>query len=404
MQKKTKKHIKKAVKKVGLKKLVLTLIIAVTLLVVAVAIAYNYNNSFKLMVDNYISTLFYNDTVPTDDPHNNQNNGNQDQNNGNQDIVYGELIVHFIDVGQGDAIFICFPDGKYMLIDGGNNGYWLDKQVSEEEYDARLKSYLSLKLEDNIFIDYLMLTHPDADHVGNLDDVLLEYEVGAIYMPKLIGNYRDADGDVVPAATREVELGTHSTRTYYEFYSLAMIETYTIDDVVYNTEIIYNIDILYIEGEDYSLTIYCPSESYYSGFNYKSGNPSIPGTHSEDKNNMSPIVIMEYAGVKVAFTGDADTWAENNFMSLAGDAIDVDVLKVAHHGSKGASNQNFLDFITPEYSVISVGENNSYGHPHQEALDRLSSTTIYRTDIHGDVTLTIKGDGSFNFTVEKDAA
>ncbi|NCA66585.1 MAG: MBL fold metallo-hydrolase [Clostridia bacterium] len=271
----------------------------------------------------------------------------------------GDLIVHFMDVGQGDGIFIEFPDGKRMIMDGGSLIF---------SPSAYILSYLSHLTINNGVIDYLMLTHADRDHCNGLDAVIKNYTINSFYVPKLTPSQVD-------------------TGSYSDFYAEMMKET--------NAQINYNIDILEIIGEGYKLTLYCRSEGFYSMI--------TPKTDSEIQNQISPIAILEYADRKVVFTGDADFSSEDFFMSLAPfDSIDCDVLKVGHHGSKSSTSEAFLEFISPEYAVISVGAIDII-HPQKQLLDRLKARNIttMRTDKNGAVVLRITQQGDISFVCKK---
>lgn len=257
------------------------------------------------------------------------------------------LEIFFIDVGQGDSIVIRLPDGKDMIIDAGSG-----TSASAAKIDAYL-DYLSLINID--YFDYMLVTHPDADHINMLDDVLNAYSVQNIYL-----NGITADTAAFTAL-----------KTYIDAEGAVVIE-FDSDGDVYN-----------ISGDGYQIGIYAPG---YQRF--------------EDANSMSPIVTVEYAGRKIVLTGDAHDETEQWFMENAVN-FDCDVLKVGHHGSKSSSSADFLSFIKPEYAVISVGKNNTYGHPMPEIMNRLFDlgTVTYRTDRHGNVVLYVDADGDFAFGV-----
>ncbi len=288
--------------------------------------------------------------------------------------------IHFIDVGQGDAIYIQFPDGKDMLVDAGDR---------DSEITNQLISYLDSlgSLKDGL--DYLMLTHTDSDHVGGMDNVLAEYEVRRVYMPN------------VGAKESDPERGYITTKTaYVPFYEAVQAEV--------GVEVIYNEGTLKIEGEKYNVDIYCPNAEYYDGIKDSSD--------SHNKNNMSPVVIVEYAGVKTLLSGDlnADTnsttyaWSERHFIERTNALkLDCDVLKAGHHGSYGSTGEELLNFTTPEHIVVCVGEGNSYGHPHDDFLQRVQSysatlyNNIYRTDIKGNIVMTVGNNGKYDFNFSK---
>ncbi len=301
-------------------------------------------------------------------------------NGGGAGTPAGETMkIHFVDVGQGDAIYVQFPDGKDMLIDAGDT----DSEISEG-----LITYLNSLGTLSNGLDYLLLTHTDADHVGGMDNVLGEYAVKCVYMPN------------VGAKEADAERGYITTKTYREFYEAVQNEA--------NVEVIYNEGVLHITGEGYVVDIYCPDATYYDNIKQSSS--------SENKNNMSPVMVIEYAGVRTLLSGDlnAETgstqhaWSEQHFIDQMGVAkLDCDVIKAGHHGSRGSTGDNLLRFTTPEYIVVSVGAENSYGHPHDELLNRIENynsallSNMYRTDEKGHVVMTVGSNGEYAINTQK---
>ena len=247
----------------------------------------------------------------------------------------GILAVHYLDVGQGDSIFLELPNGQCMLID-----------ASEAVYSGRIiETIRSLSYER---IDYVVATHPHADHIGGIEKVLKAFEIGCIYLPDV----------------------SASTATY-----IGMAET------------ILELDIEAKIAEA-GVTVLSEGELHASFL--------APSTiDSSDQNRNSAVLYLTYGNTRFLFMGDADTSVEN---SLSGN-IACDVLKVGHHGSRTASGSDFLLRCSPTYAVISCGQDNSYGHPHEEAMKRLqaSGAGILRTDLSG--TITIRSDGK-DLTVE----
>ncbi|MFA5449855.1 MAG: MBL fold metallo-hydrolase [Clostridia bacterium] len=262
------------------------------------------------------------------------------------------LEIHFIDVGQGDAIVVRFPDGKDMIVDAGS--------TSGGGGVSHLLDYLQLINID--YFDYMLATHHDADHIGMLDDVLGAYQVHNIYY----------NGD------------SHTTQAFTNFDTAAKAEGAEIyrfdeDGGIYDTKIV---------GEDYKVVIYAPGYDRFDGFNAD-----------------SPIVSIEYAGRRVLLTGDAEQLTEQWFIDqIDGDIYDCDVLKVGHHGSASSSATYFLDFIQAEYAVISVGDVNSYAHPDPMVMNKLfdRGMVTYRTNRHGNIVLYIDEDGEFAFGTERE--
>lgn len=245
-----------------------------------------------------------------------------------------ELTISFFDVGQGDAVFIESDDGAQILIDGGPNG--------------RILSHLGAAMPygDN-FIDVVVVSHPHADHVAGLIEVLKKYEVGAA-----------------------IESG-----------------------VFYDTPEAEEFQRLVSEKEIKRILVEKPSKlSFFNGavIRFLYPDTSYAGKHVKDINETSLIAVLEYAGKKILFTGDAGRATESGLLQN-GVLEDIDVLKVGHQGSRYSSTNKFLNKISPEYAVISVGKN-SYGHPHPDALLRLASAgaKIFRTDLDGTVILEIR--------------
>ena len=307
----------------------------------------------------------------------------------------GQLVVHYIDVGQGDCIYISFPDGTDMLIDCGS-------EKGRKEYETSAISDLK-ELNPDGKIDRVMATHSDKDHVSYLDEVLSVFQVNYIYMP----NIRPKSGKSVKINGRDVMVDsldesklemftdedTIDTDSYAEFFIAALSEP--------NCNITLNIDKYEIRGQDYTFTFYCLSQKEWDirSLKDKNGDPN-----AIQINAVSPIGILEYAGRRLVFTGDSNNSNEKYYCETY-PYVDCDVLKVAHHGSDGSSSDSFLQHVTCEYAVISVGS--SYGHPKKETLDRLKANgiqKIHRTNICGNVTLTVSHTGEMAFSCEKQCA
>ena len=207
------------------------------------------------------------------------------------------LRVHFLDVGQGDCILIDCGETE-VLIDVGNNG-------AGDEVVSYLTPYIDGKL------DYLIATHPDADHVGGLDAVLEAFEVGEV-----IDSGRKSDTD-----------------TYKDYWAAVQAEGCTIS-----------------YGEDRII----PLSSLAALSILETGNDW------EDSNDCSVVAQLTCGNVQVLFTGDMSQQVETKLLPLFGD---IDVLKVSHHGSDTASCAEFLSVVKPEYAVISYGLDNAYHHP-----------------------------------------
>lgn len=273
------------------------------------------------------------------------------------------LEVHFIDIGQGDAIAIMFPDGKNMLIDAGSGTN--ASKATKEEY----LNYLQHNLNISTTIDYFIITHPDADHVNMASEVLDKYDVKNIY-------YNDYS-----YAT--------PTKTYQTFMTKAAEEPGANAYAIGANPATYT-----VTGDDYSVDIYA---SGYTRFQEEA-------VEQNNRNILSIMCVLTYGQRKVVFTGDAEVPTEKFFMeTVGGTSLDVDVLKVGHHGSYSCTSEEFLNFIKPEYAVISCDNGQAYHHPHPETMNRLFNygITTYRTNRHGDIVLYVDLDGDFGFLPEK---
>jgi len=242
--------------------------------------------------------------------------------------------VHYIDVGQGDcSLVVC--DGKTLLIDAGENGH-----------ETTVINYL--RSLGGGRIDYIIASHQHSDHIGGLPEVIDEFGMDKIIMPRLT----------------EAQTPTNSTYTAF---------------------------LKAIQASDAKVISSKVGASYTLG----SATFDILGPVSndaEDINNMSVVVKLTYGEKTFLFTGDAEKEEEREILATGAD-LDCDVLKVGHHGSGTSSGTNFLDAVTPEICVIQVGTGNDYGHPHDNIVERLMkySEEIYRTDICGSIVISSDG-------------
>lgn len=281
----------------------------------------------------------------------------------------GELRIHFVDVGQGDCIMIQLPDGKNMIIDGGDRGS--DSVAAVNAYIDRLKGDAQ-----KLTFDYLLLTHTDSDHVGGLDDVILreDVDVKKMFVPRLTTD------QITTQVYRDFLSAIEQEKNVVEGVT---VEYSTVDSDFENLEVGYRFDFVTPTDDCYDMGIF---------------------NSAEGKNSVSPIIVMEFGGKKVLFTGDAnEKYTEKWFADLIAadtqhslDYYDVDVLKVGHHGSETSTGAEFLEVVKPEYAVISYGEGNKYGHPREELLTRLRGympdSNIYRTAEDGTIVLSIRKD------------
>lgn len=306
----------------------------------------------------------------------------------------GRLEITFINVGQGDSVLIELPDGRTMLIDGGNKGSFTKDETSVK-FDVSDTIINVLSDKGITELDYVILTHTDADHCGSLYEVIESDSVfvHTVYMPYVRSKYENdpikKGTSEVPESFDGVEAGYISTGVYESFVQSVVAE---------GSEILYSETGTIIDGEGYRMTFVTPDPIQYS--KVKSGD-------GEAINNVSPIILLEYGSVKVLLTGDAAKDGEEVFMTnykkLELD-VDVDLLKSGHHGSRASSNQFFLDVIKPEYVVVSAGYGNKYSHPEKETLDRYAAMNaeVYCTIDYGTITFIADSKGfAFEFEIEK---
>lgn len=306
----------------------------------------------------------------------------------------GELLVHMLDVGQGDCIYIQLPDGKDMVIDCANYN-------DDGEYEKKTFDYLDKYIEDDT-VEYLMLTHCDSDHVYFMDELLERYQVEKLFMPNVLAapgttsKDKKALQDQIDAldTSRFTDKDTVGTITYAEFFIAALTEPDC--EIVLNVDPDANTNSIIIEETTYRLVFYCPTQEYYDDYGLNT---------AERKNAISPIGILEYNNRKIMLTGDSNEINEPLVMARTG-KIDCDVLKVGHHGSETSTSNAFLDEYTFEYAIISCKYNTSYYHPRQETLNRLKNRNIavYRTDNNGNIVLTVDKNGNLKFDMQTECS
>lgn len=279
-------------------------------------------------------------------------NGSAIQTN-EQNIDYDGLLIHYIDVGQGDAIAIEFPDNKKMLIDAGKG-----QNVSQ------LTTYLDSKVFENgeNEFDYVLMTHSDEDHVGGMPTIFEKYQINAVFRPQIYISAEDESNDIYAPSSAKLVTTAIYTKTITAVYNEPNCTQYfTVLSLMNTTQ-----KICGGAGEDYyEFEFYSPNLA-----NYKS------------VNDFSPIMKLTYKQKTFLFTGDATTTAESE--AIKNGVGKVDVLKVGHHGSNTSSGQDFIDTVKPSYAIIEVGADNSYGHPTEKVIERLQNcgAKILRTDIN----------------------
>jgi len=239
----------------------------------------------------------------------------------------GKLKIIFFDVGQGDAAFIITPEGKKILVDGGPDNSVIEKLGQELPfYDKK--------------IDAIILSHPHADHLGAFPEILRRYQIGKIYLTGIL----------------------HTAPDYLEFLNLIKEKNIPVEKIysIHSQNIENNLEIKYLYPDK-----------------------DLSGQKIENLNNSSIVFKLTYVSTTALFTGDF----ENDEIFASSTEVKADILKVGHHGSNNASSQRFLKAVSPIYAIISVGLDNSFGHPHFKTVYYLTQlgAIIFRTDQGGDV-------------------
>lgn len=245
-----------------------------------------------------------------------------------------ELTVAFLDIGQGDAIYIEGPNGNQVLVDGG----------ADTKVLTRLGEVMPL---GDRSIDVIVGTHPDKDHIGGLPDVLKRYDVSYVFEPGMANDTAAWDAFLQAIADEHAE----------HIIARRGME----------------IDL----GQGVMLSILFPDKQ-------------VTGTET---NAASIVARLAYRNVGVMLTGDAPQSVEDRLVMLDGGNLKSDILKAGHHGSKTSSAPQFLDAVRPTYGIISAGKGNSYGHPHQQVISALTErkVNILSTIDRGTITFTSDG-------------
>ncbi len=253
--------------------------------------------------------------------------------------IDGKLQLFMLDIGQGDSIFLISPSGKTMLIDSGE----------ASQYET-VKSFLDrLGISG---IDVVVATHPHADHIGCMYKIINDYQIDTFYLTS--------------AST--------TTKTYSRM--LDALEKSADTEVVLADAAAAHPFIDWDDNVEVRIISPFSDESY------------------TDLNNSSIMLHVKFGGNAIMLTGDAETAAETIALSrLPASYFEADILKVGHHGSSSSTSSRFLSAINPKIALISLGKDNSYGHPHRETILNLDliNALIYRTDESGTICVTMDG-------------
>jgi competence protein ComEC len=243
-------------------------------------------------------------------------------------------LIAFLDVGQGDAIFVQSPEGNQMLIDAGANA-------------AVLSQLPKVMGAFDRTLDIVVATHPDADHIGGLPEVFARYRVAGVVATEASsdnGAYNTFIDAVVAEGARRINVRAGTV------IRLGERTTFT---------------VLYPDGPVDSL----------------------------DTNDASIVGILRDGEVSVMLTGEAPQWVERRLVERYGARLDADILKVGHHGSKTSTAPEFVKGVSPEVAVISAGKDNRYGHPHQETLATLAHFGVHAVSTAEEGTIVYLSDG-----------
>lgn len=235
----------------------------------------------------------------------------------------GTLRVNYIDVGQGDSIFIQLPNNETMLIDAGE-AYKSDNVINYLNNLGITK------------IDYVIGTHPHTDHIGGLEEVINTFDIGSIYMPRASSTSKTYEDLLTTISSKGLKVKTAKS------------------------------GVVVLDEDNLKLEFIAPNSDSYS-----------------ELNNYSAVLKLTYLDNTFLFMGDAETLSEDEITN----EIKADVIKVGHHGSDSSSSLEFVKKVSPEYAIIMVGVGNSYNHPYQSIIDRYESVgaKVLRTDLDGNI-------------------
>ncbi|MGN2369585.1 ComEC/Rec2 family competence protein [Clostridium cagae] len=243
------------------------------------------------------------------------------------------IIVHYIDVGQGDAALIQVNNIN-MLIDSG-----------PKESRNKILDYLqSLNIKK---INYIVATHPHEDHIGNMAKIIKTYGLYKFYAPKI----------------------ENTTSTFEKMIDALKDKNLKINVIKKDTN---SIDL----GKNTDVTIFSPIKDSYDNIN-----------------NYSPVIKIQYGDTSFLFTGDAEKEVENEILLDSNNNIRSDVIKIGHHGSSTSSSKSFIEKVNPSIAIISVGADNKFNHPNKSTIDCLTKNNIKIYQTNKENTIILSSDG-----------
>ncbi|MEM1485422.1 MBL fold metallo-hydrolase [Oscillospiraceae bacterium PP1C4] len=259
--------------------------------------------------------------------------------------IEGDVLVHYIDVGQGDCELIQTPE-QSILIDAGDVGG-----------GEAIADYL--KAQGIKRLDIVIATHPHADHIGGMTDIIKKFEIGKVI-------FSEIPEQLIP-----------TTKVYETLLDTISAKGLKLTKAKPDTQ--------YDLGGGAVMTILAPLEQY-----------------KKDLNEYSVVCRVDFGETSFMFTGDASSNSENDMVETYGRKLAADVLKLGHHGSDTSSQEKWLSAVAPQAAIASLGYDNTYGHPHASVLRRLKDRGIalYRTDKHGTIVAATDGE-TLNFSTEK---
>ena len=247
-------------------------------------------------------------------------------------IDTSQLVINILDVGQGDSLYIQFPNGETMLIDAGER--------------KNSKDIIDFIKENGDELTYVVATHPHSDHIGGMENVMAACDVKNVFMPR----------------------GLHTTKAFENLLDAIdrkglSIQTAKAGKTIFNYG-------------DIKAEFIAPNKDKY-----------------EDINNYSAVILLTYGHKKFLFMGDAEQESETEMISRGYD-LNADVIKVGHHGSDTSTSKMFIEKVCPSLALISVGKDNNYKHPSAAVMSRLHDLNIdiWRTDEKGTIVMTCDGE------------